>query len=64
MDRKATSKPALFANNATGCGNRKIKGRTKASQLQDESPEWVHRGRGEINEGETRLRKGGPPAMQ
>jgi hypothetical protein len=30
---------------------RKIKGRTKTSQLQDELPEWVHRGRGVINEG-------------
>jgi hypothetical protein len=51
MGREATSKPAPFANDAKGCGTRKIKGRTKTSQLQDELPEWVHRGRGVINEG-------------
>jgi hypothetical protein len=48
---KATSKPAPFANGAKGCGTRKIKGRAKTSQLQDELPEWIHRGCEEIEEG-------------
>jgi hypothetical protein len=51
MGREATSKPAPFANGAKGCGTRKIKSRAKTSQLQDALPEWVHRERGVINEG-------------
>jgi len=31
--RKATSKPAPFANVAKGCGTRKIKGKSKTNQL-------------------------------
>jgi hypothetical protein len=50
---EATSKPAPFADGAKGCGTRKIKSRTKTSQLQDELPEWVHHKRGVVNGGDT-----------
>jgi hypothetical protein len=40
--------------------------RDRANQPQHELPEWVHRARRVINEGETRRggRKGGPPAAR
>jgi hypothetical protein len=40
---------------------RKIKSRAKTSQLQDELPEWVHRGRRGINEGKHGCEKVGHP---
>jgi hypothetical protein len=43
-------------------GTRKIKSRAKTGQHQDELPEWVHRGRGDINEGKHGCaRLGHPP---
>jgi hypothetical protein len=44
-----------------GWGTLKIKGRTKTSQLQDELREWVHRGRGDINEWKHGCEKVGHP---
>jgi hypothetical protein len=46
-------------------GTRKVKVRTETGQLQDELPEWVHRGRGEISKGKPAAagaRLGHPPA--
>jgi hypothetical protein len=42
----------------------KVKGRAKTTQLQDELPEWYHRGRGEISKGKPAAagaRLGRPP---
>jgi hypothetical protein len=47
-------------------GIRKLKGRTKTSQLQDELPEWVHRRRGEISKGKPAAageKVGHPPSL-
>jgi hypothetical protein len=45
MGREATSKPSHLlsaAADAKGCGTRKVKGRAKTNQLQDELPEWYY----------------------
>jgi hypothetical protein len=50
-ERQRQNLPTL-CQKRKGWATRKIKGRAKTSQLQDELPEWVHRGRGVVNEGE------------
>jgi hypothetical protein len=62
MDRKATSKPAPFANGAKGCGTLKFKFQTKSktnittktNQPQDELHEWYQPARREVNCGKSR----------